>query len=231
MADASNATLVVERGDQRAVYKPTRGERPLWDFPDQTLGRREVAAYEMSRRLGWDVVPVTTWITDGPFGPGSLQEWVDHAIDVVGVFPAHDVPESWLPVLDAVDREDRPLTVAHADTPLLRRLALFDLLANNTDRKGGHILSPGEGQVAGIDNGLCFHAEPKVRTVLWGFAGQALPDDLVSDLSAARDELPDLLVGLAEEEKQALIHRIDELLATPVFPYPGAGPVIPWPPL
>lgn len=231
MADASNATLVVDRGDQRAVYKPTRGERPLWDFPDQTLGRREVAAYAVSHRLGWDVVPVTTWTADGPFGPGSLQEWVDHVIDVVGVFPAHEVPEGWLPVLDAVDRDERPLTVAHADTPLLQRLALFDLLANNTDRKGGHILSPGEGHVAGIDNGLCFHAEPKVRTVLWGFAGRALPAELVSDLSGARNELPDLLVGLADEEKHALTQRIDDLLARPVFPHPGGGPVIPWPPL
>lgn len=231
MVDASNATLVVERDGVRAVYKPVRGERPLWDFPDGTLGRREVAAYEVSRRLGWDVVPVTTWIDDGPLGAGSLQEWVDHGDHLVGVFPAEAVPGGWLPVLDAVDRDETPLTVAHADTDHLQRLAVFDLLVNNTDRKGGHILAPGPSRVAGIDNGLCFHTEPKLRTVVWGFAGRAIPAELLADLTAARSDLPDLLVGLADAEKQALSRRLDDLLATPVFPHPGAGPVIPWPPL
>ena len=231
LTDASNVTLLVESGGRRHVYKPVRGERRLWDFPDGTLARREVAAYEVSRRLGWQVIPPTRWVDDAPMGPGSIQEWVEHSGDAVAVFPAGRVPGDWLPVLEAVDGNDTPLVVAHADTPALRRLALFDLVVNNTDRKGGHVLSPRAGAVAGIDNGLCFHAEPKVRTVLWGFAGQPVADDLLSDLRMARDDLPDLLSGLDDDEKSALVERIDEIVLSKTFPHPAGGPVIPWPPI
>lgn len=231
LSEASNATLLVELSGQRFVYKPVRGERPLWDFPDSTLGRREVAAFEVSRRLGWDLVPRTRWVSDGPFGPGSLQDWVDGASLPVGVFPAGKVPDGWLSVLSGADESDKPLEVAHRDNADLRRMALFDLLINNADRKGGHLFQLADGSLQGIDQGLCFHHEPKVRTVLWGFVGEPIADDLVLDLREARSDLPDLLTGLSSAEAGALGARVDVLLARPMFPGPVSGPAIPWPPL
>lgn len=231
LSEASNATLLVEIGDERFIYKPVRGERPLWDFPDGTLGRREVAAYEVSRRLGWDLIPRTRWTTEGPFGPGSLQDWVDAERLPVSAFPSDEVPEGWLPVISAVDDQDRPLEVAHRDSDDLRRMALFDLVVNNADRKGSHLYERADGSIQGIDQGLCFHAQPKVRTVLWGFVGEPLPEQWCSDLAATLDQLPDAMVGLGADEAVALVARGRQLLASRVFPPPSGGPVIPWPPI
>lgn len=231
LSEASNATLLVEFSGQRFVYKPVRGERPLWDFPNSTLGRREVAAFEVSQRLGWGLVPRTRWVSDGPFGPGSLQDWVHAESLPVGVFPAGEVPGGWVSVLSGVDEADKPLEVAHRDSAELRRMALFDLLINNADRKGGHLFQLADGTLQGIDQGLCFHAEPKLRTVLWGFVGEPIPDDLLLDLRDARSKLPELLTGLSSAEVDALGARADNLLARPIFPGPTSGPAIPWPPL
>lgn len=231
LSEASNATFLVEIHGRRHVYKPVRGERPLWDFPEGTLGRREVAAYEVSRLLGWDLVPKTRWATDGPFGAGSLQDWVEATGLPVSVFPGEEVPEGWLPVISAVDEEDRPLEVAHRDTDDLRRMAMFDLLVNNADRKGSHIFELADGSIKGIDQGLCFHDEPKLRTVLWGFVGQPLPDLLCSDLAAAADRLPDAMTGLGDGEIAAVLGRAGRLLEDRLFPPPAGGPVIPWPPI
>lgn len=231
LTDASNATLLVESGSDRFVYKPVRGERPLWDFPDGTLARREVAAFELSNLLGWDLVPRTRWVTDAPFGPGSVQDWVEATGFPVGAFPAAEVPQGWIPVISAVDERDQPLAVAHRDTDQLRRFALFDILMNNADRKGSHLLEREDGIVLGIDHGLGFHAEPKLRTVLWGFVGEPLPDDLCRDLERVTTGLVDVTSGLDRAEGQALLDRADRLLSTRIFPPPEVGPAIPWPPL
>lgn len=231
LSEASNTTLLVEIDGARYVYKPQRGERPLWDFPGGTLGRREVAAHTISELLGWAVVPRTRWVKQGPFGPGSLQDWVDGVGFPVSVFPSDEVPEGWLPVISAVDDDDRPLAVAHRDTDDVRRMALFDLLVNNADRKGSHVYEMADGRLQGIDHGLCFHAEPKLRTVLWGFVGEPIPDEWCADVARVLSGPLGELVGLTPGEVAALRHRGAELLADPVFPPPSGGPVIPWPPL
>src|SRR3990172_2025800 len=156
MRYASNGTFLVQAsvdgGDLSAVYKPRRGERPLWDFPDGTLCNREVAAYEVSRALGWGIVPVTVMRDDGPFGPGAVQRFVEH------------------------DPEEHYFTLVPANPERFREFAVFDVLVNNTDRKGGHCLRDQVNDViVGIDHGLTFHPMWKLRTVVWDFAGEALP--------------------------------------------------------
>lgn len=240
LADASNATLLVRSGDEQFVYKPVRGERPLWDFPTGTLGRREVAAFRVSQSLGWNLIPRTRWVRDAPFGPGSVQDWVASDGFPVQVFPMGEVPDGWLAVISGIDDQDRGIEVAHRDSDDLRRMAVFDLLVNNADRKGGHIMmcpEPGPGVPAsnpvirGIDHGLCFHQEPKLRTVLWGFVGTPIPAPLLADIERCLPELPDLLQGLSTEERGALRARGKSLLAAGEFPPPAGGPVIPWPPI
>jgi uncharacterized repeat protein (TIGR03843 family) len=155
----------VSEGDQRAVvvYKPIRGERPLWDFPRGTLAKREVAAFEVSQALGWEFVPPTI-LRDGPHGIGSVQLFVN-ADQEAHFFTLHQDP-----------------AFQHA----LQSLALFDIVVNNADRKGGHCLKAGHGRIIAIDHGICFHAEPKLRTVIWDFAGQPIPADLLADLRRLR---------------------------------------------
>jgi uncharacterized repeat protein (TIGR03843 family) len=231
---ASNATFVGELDGVQVVYKPTAGERPLWDFPDGTLAHREVAAYVVSEALGWNLVP-PTWLGDGPHGPGMLQEWrePDPQQDPVDLVPAGRVPKGWLEVFDGVDQLDRPITLIHEDTPELRRMAVFDVLVNNADRKGGHVLPMADGHRFACDHGLTFHLEHKLRTVLWGWAGLPLTDEE----RAAVDALPDSLVGdlaelLAPEEVAAFERRRARLLRVGELPEPSAGhyPAIPWPP-
>ncbi|MBW9208892.1 SCO1664 family protein [Mumia sp. zg.B21] len=239
---ASNGTFVgqVVQGSlaTECVYKPVRGERPLWDFPDGTLAAREYAAYLVSEAAGWHVVPPTV-LRDGPFGVGMVQEWVDVDVDApqVAVVPADETPDGWFAVVDAVDLDDRPVTLLHRDTPDLRTVALFDAVVNNADRKGGHLL-PSDGRVRGCDHGLTFHEEPKLRTVLWGWSGDVLEPGERSRLETLRadvtsgplcDALADLL---AVDERRALTRRIDQLLTSGRMPDPGdRWPTIPWPPL
>ena len=191
-----------------AIYKPGPGERPLWDFPDG-LYRREVAAYELSEALGWGFVPPTVEITDGPLGPGSLQLFVDA-----------DFEQHYFTLL-----EDE---IHHR---ILKRMATFDVLANNADRKGGHCLIDEDGRIWGIDHGLCFHVQQKLRTVIWDFAGQRLhPGDQADVARLIEDGLPAPLTGLLHpEECRALEKRARRLLDEKRLPEPRTDHPYPWP--
>ncbi len=233
---ASNATFVGRIGDVRVVYKPTAGERPLWDFPDQTLAPREVAASLVSEALDWRIVP-RTWVRDGPLGPGMVQLWQepDAEQDPVDVVPSTAVPQGWRTVLEGHDEGGQTVAVIHEDTPALRRIAVFDVLVNNADRKGSHILPATDGHRYGVDHGVSFHTEPKLRTVLWGWIGEALDsgetagvERVVSGLSGDLGQR--LRALLSQPEVEALAARCDHLLATGTFPPPeGDAPAVPWP--
>ncbi len=234
---ASNATFVGRIGDVTVVYKPVAGERPLWDFPDGTLAHREVAAYLVSEATGWGVVPVT-WLRDGPLGPGMVQLWQepDPGQDPVDVVPAHAVPpEGWCAVVQGSDERDQPVTLVHEDSAALRRMAVFDVIVNNADRKGGHILPTPEGHRYGVDHGVSFHVEHKLRTVLWGWSGAELHADELAGVDRVRADLDgDLGRRLSEEisgpELAALAARCDRLLREGRFPgHEGDMPALPWP--
>jgi uncharacterized repeat protein (TIGR03843 family) len=237
---ASNATFVGAIGDVRVVYKPVAGEKPLWDFPDGLLAWREVAAYLVSQVTGWDVVP-PTWLREGPHGPGMVQCWqtTDPAQEAVTIVPARRVPDGMLHVFDGYDGGDRPVSLVHEDTPVLRRMAVLDVVTNNADRKGGHVLEMADGHRWGVDHGLTFHAEHKLRTVLWGWMGQPLTDDELDGVRRVRASVDDEEGGLGAvlhdlltvAEVEALADRCDVLLATGTFPAPhGPMPAVPWPP-
>ncbi|MGH3694623.1 MAG: SCO1664 family protein [Pseudonocardiaceae bacterium] len=240
IVDASNATLLctVHCGEVSAecVYKPIRGERPLWDFPDGTLAGREVASWLLSEATGWSLVPPTV-LRSGPLGPGMVQLWVDAEDEyaLVNVVAPNAVPQGWRTVLRAHDRYGDPALLVHADTEGLRRLAVLDVLLNNADRKGGHVLAGSDGGVYGVDHGICLHREDKLRTVLWGFLGEPLPVAALEVLRRVRCELNGPLgVALSEHvtraEVRAVRERADQLLTTEEFPSPnGNWPAIPWP--
>ena len=208
---SSNATYLCEiscGGDVvRAIYKPRRGERPLWDFPSG-LDHREVAAYELSEALGWDLVPLTIR-RDGPLGVGSVQQFVD------------------------ADFEQHYFTLYEdeANHPQLRAMCAFDLVGNNTDRKSGHCLLGLDGRIRGIDHGLMFHREFKLRTVIWEFAGEEIPEDLLEAVDAlAGSELPDPLARLLDPfERDAVRARARALVRAGCFPMDETGRRYPWP--
>jgi len=209
---SSNQTFLVtcSAGEEEtgAVYKPGRGERQLWDFPDGIF-RREIAAYELSSALGWGLVPETVGRADAPFGEGSLQRFVDA-----------DFSEHHFTLVEDERHHDR-----------LRAICAFDVVANNADRKSGHCLLGTDGTVWAIDNGLCFHREPKLRTVIWEFAGEAVPDGLLADLSALDDRLPGRLAGLLSgAEIEAVRRRARRLVHDGRFPRPHPDRYhYPWP--
>jgi uncharacterized repeat protein (TIGR03843 family) len=238
---ASNHTYLcnVGSGDDavQAVYKPVSGERPLWDFPDGSLAGREYAAWRISSEMDWNVVPLTL-LREGPAGPGMVQVWQEPSADAspVDVVPGRSVPAGFLHVLDAHDNHDRPVSLIHEDSAPLRRMAVFDVLVNNTDRKGGHVLAMEDGHRYGVDHGICFHEDDKLRTVLWGWAGLSLNEEETAGVVAVRaglkgslgDELAELLSTV---ELRALKRRCDRLLHAASFPVPEDGwPSIPWPP-
>ena len=239
---ASNATFFgAVLGAERVacVYKPVAGERPLWDFPEGTLAAREVAAYLVSEALGWDVVPPTV-LRDGPMGPGMVQAWrePDPEQSPVDVVPRGTLRPGFRHVLDAHDGDDNEVSLVHEDSAPLRRMAVLDVLVNNADRKGGHVLAMPGGHRHGVDHGVCFHVDDKLRTVLWGWAEEPLHADDVPVVEAflarlgdtgdaVRRGLGDLL---ADDELQALVERTARLLARGRMPLPsGAWPAIPWP--
>ena len=234
---ASNATFLAQQGDTLVVYKPIAGEKPLWDFPDGNLAHREAAAYLVSEAFGWNIVP-RTWLGDGPYGPGMLQLWkdIDPDQDAVDLVPREDMPESgWRHVFDGRDDHDHPIALIHEDTATLRRMAVFDVVVNNADRKGAHILEMPDGHRHGVDHGLTFHVEHKLRTVLWGWIGEELtPDEL-----AGIDRVSDAHAGalgrslgmlLTRGEVDTLAARCERLRSRAVFPAPrGHMPATPWP--
>jgi uncharacterized repeat protein (TIGR03843 family) len=243
LVDASNTTLraeiTLDGVTRRCVYKPVQGERPLWDFPDGTLAGREVSAYLVSQATGWDVVPPTI-LRDGPLGPGALQLWIDEPEDaeaLIGFVPAYDIPTGWLAVANARDDDGDAYALAHADDPRLARLAVFDSVINNADRKGGHVLYPATGSVHGVDHGVSFHVENKLRTVLWGWTGKPLiPEakDVLTSLAERLDgDLGETLEGhLTLSEVQHIRLRIRRLLRSNRYPKPPQDwPAIPWPPV
>jgi len=233
LIEASNATFVVADAEgRRFVYKPVVGEAPLWDFPRRTLSRREVAAYELSLASGFGVVPPTRWITDGPLGQGSLQDWVEAGDSLALLVKVGDIPPGWHGIVLGVDADDHEVALVHADDPRLRRLALFDVVVNNADRKAGHILAT-DGPVFGVDHGVTFHTDPKLRTILWGWSGDPLLDNdrtlLAAVLAVAEETLGP---WLRPDEVTAVLERTQALLDAGTFPEPGdAWPVIPWPPI
>lgn len=212
---ASNYTLLAKLnsgGDGTlVVYKPRRGETPLWDFPPGTLCQREVAAYSVASAAGWDFIPPTI-LRDGPLGEGAVQLFVDHDPSVT----AFDLCEG---------RE-----------ALFQRIVLFDLMINNADRKAGHVFADAEGRAWVVDHGVSFHAAPKLRTVLWDFIGLEIDSgDLIAVggvRNALAGQLADSLAPLLEpEEIAALMSRVEFLLESKVFPAPGPGRPYPWPPV
>ena len=234
---ASNATFVGTIGEVSVVYKPIAGEAPLWDFLDGTLANREVAAYLVSQALGWDVVP-RTWLRDGPFGHGMVQVWQepDPDLSAVDLVETDQAPESgWKHVLEGRDEDGRSVTLIHEDSSALRRMAVFDLIVNNADRKGNLILAMTDGHRYGVDHGLTFHHEHKVRTVLWGWLGESLGGDELDGIDRVieglRGELgSELAELLSEQEIAALDARCPELRAAGQFPAPaGEMPAVPWP--
>ncbi|WP_030105278.1 SCO1664 family protein [Actinoalloteichus caeruleus] len=240
MVDASNATLFCEVSADgvtaSCVYKPVRGERALWDFPDGTLAGREVATYLLSRAAGWDLVPPTV-LREGPLGPGMAQLWIETTPEdaLVDVVPPDRLPEGWRAVLHAHDRFGDPAVLAHADHPRLRTMAVLDVVANNADRKGGHVLRATDGAVYGVDHGICLNTEHKLRSVLWGWVGEPLSEEVREDLRRLGSLLdgslaPTLGTHLTRKEVLAVGRRTAQLLAAPVFPGPsGDWPPIPWP--
>lgn len=217
------------------VYKPFAGERPLWDFPDGRLAAREVAAYRLSQAAGWDCVPATV-LRDGPAGPGMVQQWIEDTDPeaAITVTTPDAVPGGWLPVFTAQDDAGRTIVVAHADTLALATIAVFDILTNNADRKGSHLLATLDGRILGVDHGLTFHPEPKLRTVLWGWAGQPIPEQLTAGLATLQRASPSGVIAelIGPDEAAGYSERLAALLGSPVFPMPpDTRPALPWPPL
>ena len=234
---ASNATFLGSIDDVLVVYKPVAGESPLWDFPHGTLAQREVAAYLISQAFGWDIVP-RTWLRDGPMGEGMVQLWQeqDPAQSAVDLVATDRVPETgWKSVLEGRDETGRAVSLIHEDSPSLRRMAVFDLIVNNADRKGDHVLTMPGGHRHGVDHGLTFHRDHKLRTVLWGWRGEALTAeecDGIDRVSEGLDgELGRSLPGLlSAEEIGSLAARCARLRSAGRFPTPsGEVPAVPWP--
>ncbi|MFK4147786.1 SCO1664 family protein [Streptomyces sp. NPDC004065] len=245
--DASNAALfctVEHEGRQAAcVYKPVAGERPLWDFPDGTLAGREVAAYAVSEATGWGLVPPTV-LRDGPYGEGMVQLWIeatgeDTAPGLLALVDAEEPEPGWKAVGFAEVGQGRTALLVHADDERLRRMAVLDAVINNADRKGGHLLPAPDGRLYGIDHGVTFNVENKLRTLLWGWAGEPLPPEATGVLKGLRDSLGERgtlaarLAGLiTPAEIEATRARVDALLASGTHPEPGGKwPAIPWPPV
>ncbi|GAA2309269.1 SCO1664 family protein [Streptomyces kunmingensis] len=273
--DASNAvllcTVTYEDRSAACVYKPVRGERPLWDFPDGTLAQREVAAYEVSEALGWELVPPTV-LRDGPYGEGMCQLWIDGpdgpdgpdgqegpggpdgsggpeapeeapeqagADKLLALVDAEEPAEGWKAIGFAEVEEGRTALLVHADDPRLRRLAVLDAVINNGDRKGGHLLVDAGGHLYGIDHGVTFNVEDKLRTLLWGWAGEPLTEEATAALEGLRERLGTgeplaarLGELITEAELEAVRERVAALLKGGRHREPsGEWPAIPWPPI
>ncbi|MGH3517739.1 MAG: SCO1664 family protein [Haloechinothrix sp.] len=241
LLDASNATLYcaieLDGMSANAVYKPIAGERPLWDFPRGTLAGREVATYLIADAAELGAIP-PTMIREGPLGPGMVQLWIEASSDeLVDIMRPEQVPDGWHQVLVAHDRFGEPAVLAHADRTDVQDLALLDVVINNTDRKGGHVLHGLDGRAYGVDHGICLHFDPKLRTVLWGWAGTPVPGDGIEKLRKLRADVDGQLgetlsAHLTSAEVRAVGDRISRLIRSGVFPAPSDYVrSIPWPPI
>jgi uncharacterized repeat protein (TIGR03843 family) len=245
LREASNAVLYCAVAHQgrtaHCVYKPVAGERPLWDFPDGDLASREVAAYLVSEATGWGLVPPTV-LRDGPYGRGMVQLWIDAEASedggaLLALVEQEDPGPGWRTVVEAEVGQGRTAWLVHADDPRLRRLAVLDAVINNADRKGGHLLPAPDGRLYGIDHGVTFHTEDKLRTLLWGWAGEPLGEEAAGVLRRLAGQLTGVLGErladlLTPAETAALRDRVAALLADGRHPLPGGGwPSIPWPPV
>ncbi|MGW7054864.1 SCO1664 family protein [Streptomyces sp. NPDC054887] len=245
--EASNAVLYCDVEHDgvsvSCVYKPVAGERPLWDFPDGTLAQREVAAYEISEATGWGLVPPTV-LRDGPYGEGMCQLWIETAPEgpdggLLALIEDEEPAEGWKAIAYAEVGEGRTALLVHADDPRLRRLAVLDAVINNADRKGGHLLPAPDGRLYGIDHGVTFNTDDKLRTLLWGWAGEPLTAEAAGVLDRLAEELAPgraLTARMAElitpAEVEALRGRVAALRAAARHPEPsGDWPAIPWPPV
>lgn len=243
LLSSSNGAVLVEVGDSAtlAIHKPIAFEKPLWDYPDGHLAHRERAAYLLSEVGGFGIVP-TTVLRDGPWGQGCLQEWIGSPEEsgerpVVVVAPAQ-CPAGWLRVVSGVDEDGDEVVLAHEDTPELRSVAVLDAILNNSDRKGGH-LARHDGRVHGFDHGVSLGVDPKLRTVLWGWAGTAVPGEDLMRLEAISvalgqpdGPLAELAGLLTTREVTAVRQRVEALLREGRLPLPSGGwPAIPWPAL
>lgn len=245
--EASNAALyctISHEGREAAcIYKPVAGERPLWDFPDGTLAQREVAAYEVSEATGWGLVPPTV-LREGPYGEGMVQLWIeasagDDAPELLALVDAEEPEPGWKAIGLAEVGEGRTALLVHADDVRLRRLSVLDAVINNADRKGGHLLPTAEGRLYGIDHGVTFNTENKLRTLLWGWAGEPLDPESVGVLKTLQEALgaegalaARLSALITGAELNATRARVAELLESGKHPEPGGEwPAIPWPPV
>ncbi|MGW7819367.1 SCO1664 family protein [Streptomyces puniciscabiei] len=240
--EASNAalfcTIALDGQEASCIYKPVAGERPLWDFPDGTLAAREVAAYEVSEATGWGLVPPTV-LRDGPYGEGMCQLWIDvqAEAELLALVDAEEPEPGWKAIGLAEVGEGRTALLVHADDERLRRLSVLDAVINNADRKGGHLLPTPDGRLYGIDHGVTFNVDNKLRTLLWGWAGEPLTTDTVDVLESLREALGGplgerLTALITPAEIDATRARVEALLTTGVHPEPsGEWPAIPWPPV
>ncbi|MET9514092.1 SCO1664 family protein [Streptomyces sp. NPDC002994] len=245
--EASNAVLYCEIEYEgvsaSCVYKPVAGERPLWDFPDGTLAQREVAAYEISEATGWGLVPPTV-LRDGPYGEGMCQLWIETPEEgpdggLLALVEDEEPGEGWKAIAFAEVGEGRTALLVHADDARLRRLAVLDAVINNADRKGGHLLPTADGKLFGIDHGVTFNEQDKLRTLLWGWAGEPLTAEALEVVARLAEELAEgrpLATRMAElitsAEVDALRARVTALRTTGRHPEPsGEWPAIPWPPV
>ncbi|WP_031075439.1 SCO1664 family protein, partial [Streptomyces sp. NRRL S-118] len=233
-------SVAYEGHEADCVYKPVAGERPLWDFPDGTLAQREVAAYEVSEATGWGLVPPTV-LRDGPYGRGMVQLWIegDPSASLLALVDGEEPGDGWKAVGLAEVGEDRTALLVHADDVRLRRLAVLDAVINNGDRKGGHLLPTADGRLYAIDHGVTFNVDDKLRTLLWGWAGEPLPQEALEVLAGLEVSLAPgapLATRLAElltaAEVAAVRERVSALRASGRHPEPsGRWPAIPWPPV
>ncbi|MET8806632.1 SCO1664 family protein [Streptomyces sp. NPDC004546] len=240
--EASNAalfcTIALDGREASCIYKPVAGERPLWDFPDGTLAAREVAAYEVSEATGWGLVPPTV-LRDGPYGEGMCQLWIDvqAEAELLALVDAEEPEPGWKAIGLAEVGEGRTALLVHADDERLRRLAVLDAVINNADRKGGHLLPTTDGRLYGIDHGVTFNVENKLRTLLWGWAGEPLTTEAVDALGGLHGALDGplgerLTALITTAEIDATRARVEALLSTGMHPEPnGEWPAIPWPPV
>jgi len=242
--EASNAALYCtishEGREASCIYKPVAGERPLWDFPDGNLARREVAAYEVSDATGWGLVPPTV-LREGPYGEGMVQLWIEVSpeAELLALVDGEEPEAGWKAIGFAEVGDGQTALLVHADDERLRRLAVLDAVINNADRKGGHLLPTADGRLYAIDHGVTFNTENKLRTLLWGWAGEPLDPEAIDVLKALQEALGTqgalatrLTALITQAEVDATRARVAVLLETGQHPEPsGEWPAIPWPPV